>query len=205
MPGRARWRGGGRARQRPGVCWLASAGRVICAAMRVHARARMRVLCTSAACTVIHCMRAPPEPGVERWPRHLRCHARARTRAHVHRTMRCMHDREVERAGGRVAPARAPVFGGLFDPSHGIASRLAPSGFRRCSCCAPSPVAALEVGVHSTLSFLTYSPVLLLLSSSLPLSLLSSSLPLSERGREGERKREREEERERERGREKRG
>ena len=60
MPGRARWRGGGRARQRPGY-WLASAGRVICAAMRVHARARMRVLCTSAACTVMHCMRAPPE------------------------------------------------------------------------------------------------------------------------------------------------
>ena len=101
--------------------------------MRVHARARMRVLCTSAACTVIHCMRAPPEPGVERWPRHLRCHARARTRAHVHRTMRCMHGREVERAGGRVAPARAPVFGGLFDPSHGIASRQASGASWRSS------------------------------------------------------------------------
>ena len=56
------------------------------------------------------------------------------------------HGGKVERAGGRVAPARAPVFGGLLDPSHGIAPRLAPSGFRRCSCCAPSPVAALEVG-----------------------------------------------------------
>jgi hypothetical protein len=50
MPGRARWRGGGRARQRPGVL----AG--------------------------------------ERWPCHLRCDARACTRAHARALHeRCMH------------------------------------------------------------------------------------------------------------------
>ena len=42
--------------------------------------------------------------------------------------------------GGGVPPlARARAYGGLPDPSHGITPRLAPSCFRRCACCAPSP------------------------------------------------------------------
>jgi hypothetical protein len=43
------------------------------------------------------------------------------------------------KTGRRVTPARAPAYGGLPDPSHGITPRLAPSCFRRCACCAPSP------------------------------------------------------------------
>ena len=57
------------------------------------------------------------------------------------RTRRPSRERGMRKVktGRRVTPARAPAYGGLPDPSHGITPRLAPSCFRRCACCAPSP------------------------------------------------------------------
>ena len=133
-------------KQRPGV--LPSAGRVICAAMRVHARVRVLRGCAHArsrsgwhrTSTAAAARRA-----AERWTRHLRCNTRAiRVRMRVLCTsaawMACT--KKPDRAGGRVAHTRTPAFGGLPDPSHGIEPRLAPSCFCRFACCAPSPAAA---------------------------------------------------------------
>ena len=134
-------------KQRPGV--LPSAGRVICAAMRVHARVRVLRGCAHARSrsgwhrtnTAAAARRA-----AERWTRHLRCNTRAiRVRMRVLCTSaHGWHARKnpTGPVAGSPIHTRTPAFGGLPDPSHGIEPRLAPSCFCRFACCAPSPAAA---------------------------------------------------------------
>ena len=101
------------------------------------------------------------------------------------RTRRPSRERGMRKVktGRRVTPARAPAYGGLPDPSHGITPRLAPSCFRRCACCAPSPATPGCIGQKK--------------GKETGAERERGSEGERERGREGERERGREEERKR--------